>query len=133
MFYNLSNIWTEQIAEIATSLLHQFNTSSILLYNVSAIRLFKLQQLELAPTSPLISWNLLQEFSQYQYNNIAARLFLLKHSDMRVMPRCNKFLTNTITEGTKALITFLPNLFLRKHRAIMNKYNLIYQEQITSV
>jgi len=54
LFYNLSDLWTEQLAEIATSLLNQFNTSSPLLFNVSMIRLFKLQQLELAPMSPLV-------------------------------------------------------------------------------
>ncbi len=40
LFYNLSDIWTEQLAEIATSLLNQFNTSSSLLFQVSVIRLF---------------------------------------------------------------------------------------------
>ena len=65
MFYNLSDLWTEQLAEIATSLLNQFNTSSTLLFNVSVIRLFRLQQLELAPTSPLVCWNPLHEFSHY--------------------------------------------------------------------
>jgi len=43
LFYNLSDIWTEQMAKIATSLLNQFNTSSSLLYRVSVIRLFSLQ------------------------------------------------------------------------------------------
>jgi len=65
MFYNLSDLWTEQLAEIATLLLNQFNTSLTLLFNVSVIRLFRLQQLELAPTSPLVCWNPLHEFSHY--------------------------------------------------------------------
>ncbi len=42
MFYNLSNLWIEQLAEIATSLLNQFNTPSSLLFQVSVIRLFSL-------------------------------------------------------------------------------------------
>jgi len=53
IFYNLNDLWTEQIAEIATTLLNQFNTSSPLLFRVSTIRLFKLQQQELATSSPL--------------------------------------------------------------------------------
>ena len=40
LFYHLSDIWTEQLADIATSLLNQFNTSSSLLFQVSVIRLF---------------------------------------------------------------------------------------------
>ena len=91
MFYNLSDLWTEQLGEIATSLLNQFNTSSPLLFNVSMIRLFKLQQLELAPTSPLVCWNPLYEFSHYRYNNIAAHLYLIKQSNTRVMFICNPF------------------------------------------
>ena len=44
MFYNLNNIWTEQLAEISTALLNQFNTNSPLLLKVSKIRLFYLYQ-----------------------------------------------------------------------------------------
>src|SRR6266542_3887453 len=65
LFYSLNDIWTEQTAEIATSLLNQFNTSSSLLFQVSVICLFRLQQIELAPTSPLMCWTSLQEFHQY--------------------------------------------------------------------
>ena len=43
MFYNLNDLWTEQIGEISTALLNQFNTSSFLLFRVSVIRLFRLQ------------------------------------------------------------------------------------------
>ncbi len=32
LFYNLNDLWTEQIGEIATSLLNQFNTSTSLLF-----------------------------------------------------------------------------------------------------
>ena len=77
LFYNLNDLWTEQIAEIATSLLNQFNTSSDLLFRVSAIRLFSLQQKELASSFPLICWSPLQEFRNYRFNNIVTHLFLL--------------------------------------------------------
>jgi len=43
LFYSLSDIWTEQLAEIATALLNQFSPSSFLLFQVSTIRLFRLQ------------------------------------------------------------------------------------------
>jgi len=108
LFYNLSDIWTEQLAEIAISLLNQFNSSSPLLFQVSVIRLFRLQTLELAPTSPLICWNPLQDLHSYHYNNIAAQLFLIKQSDLSLSFRCNHFLTNNITGGTKALVNILP-------------------------
>src|SRR6266498_344905 len=133
MFYNLSDIWTEQTAEIATSLLNQFNTTSSLLFQVSVIRLFSLQQKELALTSPLVCWTPIHDFIHYRYNNIAAHLFLLKHSDNGLSLRCNNFLTNNITGGNKALKDLLSRTFLRKYNTILSKYNLIYQEQITSV
>ena len=53
MFYNLNDIWTEQLAEIFTALLNQFNSKSSLYLKISMIRLFCLQQTELAYTSPL--------------------------------------------------------------------------------
>ncbi|SRR6266540_7168085 len=56
IFYNLNDIWMEQITKIATSLLNQFNTTTPLLFNVSTIRLFHFQQMELAPTLPLNIW-----------------------------------------------------------------------------
>jgi len=62
MFYNLNDIWTEQLAEISTALLNQFNTTLSLFLKVSKIRLFRLQQHELASTSPLNSWTPLQNF-----------------------------------------------------------------------
>ncbi|SRR6266498_2744465 len=61
-FYNLNHLWTEQLAEIATTLLNQFNVSFKLLYNLSRIRLFHLQQLELTSFSPLNHWSLLFNF-----------------------------------------------------------------------
>ncbi len=113
MFYNLNDLWTEQLAELATSLLNQFNTSSDLFFRVSAIRLFHLQQRELAPTSPLSCWTPIQEFYQYKYNNIAANLFLLKHSDTQLSFRCNSFLTNNIQGGIQALINTMPLEFIQ--------------------
>ncbi len=62
MFYNLNDVWTEQLAEISTALLNQFNTNSPLLFKVSMIRLFCLQQQKLASTSPLNSWTPLHDF-----------------------------------------------------------------------
>ncbi len=53
LFYNLSDVWMEQLAEISTVLLNQFNSRSSLLLNISKIRLFHLQQQELAPITPL--------------------------------------------------------------------------------
>ncbi len=55
LFYNLNDIWTEQIAEITTSLLNQFNNTFPLMLNVSRIRLYHLQAMELEPMSPLKS------------------------------------------------------------------------------
>jgi len=78
MFYKLNDIWTEQLAEFSTALLNQFNTKSPLLLKVSKIRLFRLQQQELASSSPLNNWKPLQDFRHYRYNNIAAQLYLLK-------------------------------------------------------
>ncbi len=130
MFYNLSDVWTEQMAEIATSLLNQFNTPSALLYQISVIRLFSLQQKELAPTSALRSWKPLHDFHYYRYNNIAAHLFLAKQAELALSFRCNEYLANTITGGNKALIDILPIDMLRKHYAIMDKYHLVYQEQV---
>ncbi len=112
MFYNLNDLWTEQIGEIFTTLLNQFNTPSALLFRVSAIRLFQLQRTELAPTSPLVCWNPLQHFRHYRYNNIAAHLFLLKQADIRVSFRCNSYLSNQIIGGHKALKDLLPLSFL---------------------
>jgi len=43
MFYNLNDVWTEQIAEISTAVLNQFNSNSPLLLQISMIRLFHLQ------------------------------------------------------------------------------------------
>ncbi len=54
-FYNLNDIWTEQIAESVTALLNQFNNAFSLLVKVSKIRLFYLQSTELEPTTPLTS------------------------------------------------------------------------------
>ncbi len=111
IFYNLNDLWTEQLAEIATSLLNQFNTSSPLLFQVSVIRLFRLQHLELAPTSPLVNWILLHDLRHYRYNNIAANLFLINHSDLCLSFRCDSFLTNTVVGGAKPLETFYPYPF----------------------
>ena len=132
MFYNLNDIWTEQIAKISTSLLNQFNTSSTLLLQVSKIRLFRLQQQELAPTSPLVCWSPIHEFKHYRFNNIAAQLFLVKQADHRITFRSNSSLTNQISGGIKALRDVLPSQYLKRYRAILHKYNLIYREQITS-
>jgi len=132
LFYNLNDIWTEQIAEISTSLLNQFNTSYTLLFQVSKIRLFRLQQQELAPTSPLVCWSPIHEFQHYRFNNIAAQLFLVQQADHRITFRSNSLLTNQISEGINALRDVLPPLYLKRYRAILHKYNLIYQEQITS-
>ena len=62
IFYNLNDVWTEQIADIATTLLNQFNNNFPLLVAVSKIRLFSLQKQELAPISPLQAWNPLHNF-----------------------------------------------------------------------
>jgi len=94
------------------------------------IRLFKLQQSELAPTSPLTCWNPLKDFHQYHYNNIAAHLFLIKQSDLQLSFRSNQYLSNTITGGSKALKDVLPLIFLQRYYSILGKYNLIYQEQV---
>ena len=132
LFYNLNDIWTEQIAEISTSLLNQFNTSYTLLFQVSKIRLFRLQQQELAPTSPLVCWSPIHEFQHYRFNNIAAQLFLVQQADHRITFRSNSLLTNQISGSINALRDVLPPLYLKRYRAILHKYNLIYQEQITS-
>ncbi len=132
MFYNLNDLWTEQIGEISTALLNQFNTPFSLLFRASVIRLFQLQKLELAPTSPLVCWTPLKNFRHYRYNNIAAHLFLLNHADIRLSLRCNTFLSNQIIGGNKALKDMLPPSFLRRFSAILGKYNLVYQEQFTS-
>ena len=132
MFYNLSTLWIKQLAEQATFLLNQFNTPSSLLFQVLLIRLFSLQKQELAPTSPLICWTLIYTFHHYRYNHIAAQLFLLLQSDTWLSFRCNNLLANNIIGGSKALKDMLPQIFLRTYCPIMVKYNLIYQEQITS-
>src|SRR6266498_4207468 len=67
MFYNLNDVWTEQIANIATTLLNQFNNAFPLIFNVSTIRLFSLQQTEFEITSPLKSWTSLHDFKHYRY------------------------------------------------------------------
>jgi len=113
MFYNLNDLWTEQIGEISTSLLNQFNTSYSLLFQVSVIRLFRLQQIELAPTSPLICWTSLKDFCHYRYNIIAAYLFLLNDADIHLSFRCNTYLSNHIIGGNKALKNLLPTSFLQ--------------------
>ena len=40
---------------------------------------------------------------------------------------------NSITGGNKALKDILPRTFLQKYKVILGKYNLLYQEQVTSV
>jgi len=112
MFYNLNDVWTKQIAEIAITLLNQFNITSTLLYKVSTIRLFSLQKEELASTSPLNTWTPLQEFHHYRFNNITAHLYLLKQSNTKLTFRCNNFLTNQIIGGSKAITDTLPLHYL---------------------
>src|SRR6266540_1424801 len=132
MFYNLSNIWTEQIAEIATSLLNQFNNPFPLMFNVSQIRLYHLQRTKLAPTSPLNSWTPLHDFAQYRSNNIAAQLFLLQQAKASLQMRCSNKLINHIIGGARAIKDTLPLPYLRKHHKILTKYNMLYQDQFIS-
>ena len=126
MFYNLNDIWTEQIAEISTTLLNQFNFNSPLLLKISKIRLFHLQQQELASTLPLNSWTPINEFYHYRYNNIAAQLYLLKHAHLSLTFQCVDNLINLISGGSKAVKDFLPPQYIRKYRFILIKYNLIF-------
>ena len=132
MFYNLNDVWTEQLAEISTALLNQFNTNLPLLLNVSTIRLFCLQQKELAVSSPLNNWKPLQDFSHYKYNSIAAQLFLLQQANLQLTFRSSDYLNNSILGGAKALTALLPTQYMRKFRTYLIKYNLIYQKQVIS-
>ena len=84
LFYNLNDVWTEQLAEISTTILNQFNSTSPLLLKVSMICLFHLQQQELAYTSPLNSWTPINEFLHYRYNNIVTQLYLLKQAQFQL-------------------------------------------------
>ena len=133
IFYNLNDLWTEQLAEISTTLLNQFNNAFSLLRNVSTIRLFHLQKTELATTSPLQSWTPLQEFKQYRNSNVAAHLYLIGQAQAGLKFQCNAYLTNHISGGSRAIKDTLPSRYLQKYRNILIKYNLLYQEQFISL
>src|SRR6266540_356439 len=130
LFYDLNDVWTEQIAEISTALLNQFNSNSPLLLNISRIRLFHLQQQELASTTPLNHWMPLNDYQHYRYNNIAAQLYLLKHAKLGLTFRCADNLINQIIGGSKVIKDYLPPQYIRKYRSKLIKYNLIFQKQV---
>src|SRR3954454_10330359 len=55
-FYNLNDLWTQQLKSFSTALLYQFNSKS--LYKlISTIRLFQLQSQHSLHISPLCEWN----------------------------------------------------------------------------
>src|SRR6266498_1839912 len=116
MFFNLQDIWTEQIAEISTALLNQFNSNSPLLLKISRIRLLHLQQQELAAVSPLRHWTPLFDFSHYRYNNIAAQLYLLKSAQFKLTFQCANRLANPISGGSKVITDLLSPMCVRKFR-----------------
>ena len=132
MFYNLNDLWTEQIAEIVTALLNQFNNNFSLMVKVFTIRLFYLQIKKLAVSSPLTTWTPLMDFKHYWYNNIATQLYLLRQANATLAFRCTAYLNNAILGGYQGIKDTLPNSYLRKHRNILIKYNLLFQEQFIS-
>ncbi len=77
-------------------------------------------------------WTPLFSFYRYRYNLIAVQLFLLWEVQAGIAFRCNERIKNRIKGGLLPIrISLLPN-FLRKFAFILNKYNIIYQEQVTT-
>ncbi len=88
--------------------------------------------MELESISPLTAWTPLHDFKQYRYNNIAAQLFLLRQVNAQLTMRCNNTLMNPIKGGSRTIKDTLPQIYLKKFKKILIKYNLLYQEKFIS-
>jgi hypothetical protein len=126
-FYNLHDLWNQQMQAFSTALLYQFNSKTI--YNdISRIRLFRLQSNNGLHVSPLVKWNL--PYNNRSSNNlIGVTLSLLKQNRLEISFDVHKSLRNEIKGGSISLDSILPQDTLIKHQYIINKFSLFFLDQ----
>src|SRR4051812_14488797 len=108
VFYNLNDLWTQQMKSYSTALLYQFNTKS-LYKQVSTIRLFQLQTQHSLHVSPFKEWKIAFNAKSYR-NIIGATLSLLNYDNIGISFTTNHILTNKIKEGSLPLNLIFDNM-----------------------
>src|SRR5215216_581516 len=127
VFYQLRDLWNQQLQSFSTALLYQFNSNS-LYHQISRIRLFQLQSNEGLHVSPLACWNRPYDNKSYK-NLIRAMISLLKHDCIDINFKLNNTLLNRIKGGSLPLDSILTSTQLAQSMIMIKKYKLLFLDQ----
>src|SRR5215216_1296727 len=127
VFYQLRDLWNQQLQSFSTALLYQFNSNS-LYHQISRIRLFQLQSNEGLHVSPLACWNRPYDNKSYK-NLIGAMISLLKHDCIDINFKLNNTLLNRIKGGSLPLDSILTSTQLAQSMIMIKKYKLLFLDQ----